>query len=94
MSMGRRSIWPRFRYENLADVQEYLLGAALIGLGVGYIGGTLIAGIFLVSDYLVRAFQLSISRERTAVSLDDDLVPSGTLTQLAERAAAIRREMN
>jgi hypothetical protein len=94
MSMGRRSMLPRFRYENLAEIQDYLLAAALIGLGVGYIGGTLIAGIFLVSDYLVRMFHLMISPERNANPLDDELIPSGTLTHLAERAAAIRREMS
>jgi hypothetical protein len=94
-SNGRRWGIPRhFRFDPRdGDVMQVLILAAVIGLLIGYLGGALIAGVFLVSDYIVRCVSL-ISRRRVNVQLaDEESLPAGNLTLLAEQAAAARRKL-
>lgn len=91
-SMGRRWLLPRVRVDSLLGPESFLLIAGLIGMVVGYLGGTLIAGVFLVSDYVVRFFGSWAAHKAAVERIDAEVVPGGTLSLLAERAAAARRE--
>ncbi|MGE0760363.1 MAG: hypothetical protein AB7O38_25335 [Pirellulaceae bacterium] len=90
--VGRRSGLPRIRFDGLPGFLDLVLWAMFVGLVVGYLGGTLIAGIFLVSDYTVRYFAAWSARKSILPTHDAELASTGTaLSLLADRAAAARR---
>lgn len=69
----------------------FMLTLILTGLMVGYLGGTLISGVFLLSDYVVR---LAVTRrERRPVNdlIDDEPLAGSVLSQLAKHFVASRR---
>jgi hypothetical protein len=89
---SRRGMLPRMRFDSSIDYENFLLMVALAGLAVGYLGGTLIAGLFLISDYIVRFFAMWNHRQPHTVQHVDEPLARGTLTRLAEQAVTARRE--
>ena len=69
-----------------------LFQVVVIGLLVGYLGGTLIAGIFLVSDYATRYFSHNRGAMPRVGLIPDEPLEGGTLTMLAERVSARRHK--
>lgn len=92
-TQGRRSLLPRIRLDRGWSFDDFLLAAMLVGILVGYLGGTLIAGVFLISDFIVRLIAPGSVPPRPAIDrLETEAIPSGTLSRLAERAVAARRD--
>jgi hypothetical protein len=71
-----------------------MLATALIGLVIGYLGGTLIAGIFLISDYVMTFFTRGRISIHPGPAVVDEPMEGGTLTLLAQRASASRRKLS
>lgn len=88
----RRWMMPLGDIESIEPIMALVI-ISVIGLVVGYLGGAMIAGVFLVSDYVVKYFwQGRAVVDRQAVSNDEPLT-DGTLSHLAQRAAASRRNV-
>jgi MFS family permease len=81
------------RYWRLSiDSGVSLLGIVLIGVVVGYLGGALIAGIFLVSDYMVKLLTRPKAKVGDEAMMVDEPMEGGTLSLLAQRAVANRQK--
>jgi hypothetical protein len=91
MRMGRRWRVIRAEFDSGFDLESILYLAAL-GLLIGYLGGALIAGIFLVTDYVLKYFSPRGNLEADDKLAAEESMPRGSLTILAERAMASRQK--